>query len=370
MSKKYERYFRRFRRCLIVVGIGGALIAAGLTDFVFANHQTNQAAAVEWRWTAAEEKTIRQKLLPQVTANRDGSFSLESADWRVTTYLTPLFTAQAAAYLDFFAAVFQRAFPFKDAAKRRDYKPLALIYKSRADYLRHSGAEEWSAGICRHALGADGKPQITLFTYYEPRERESLAFDDRAPLSTIQHEATHALLFRLLSAPIPLWLNEGAATYYGHWQPRQKITNLGNRPVDVAARRSRADKSAAPERLREFYRARPDAPLPSLSRLIAGDTDKEFYADDGGEATRLNYLLAESFIDFLMRSQKRRPLLQAIIERVQARKKPLTATELRRCEAQWLVFLKDKWDVPLAEKRLRRQLQNLQSRAPVDLSVE
>ncbi|MDR0868692.1 MAG: hypothetical protein LBP75_09535 [Planctomycetota bacterium] len=362
MPEKYKRYFRRFRRCLIC--IGGALIAAGLSNSVFANHPTNQAAAVEWQWTAAEEKFIRQKLLPQVTTNRDGSFSLESAHWRVTAYLTPLFTAQAAAYLDFFADVFHRAFPFKDTAKWRDYKPEALIYKSRADYLRHSGGEEWSAGICRHALDSDGKPQITLFAYYEPSERESLAFDDRAPLSTIQHEATHALLFRLLgTAPIPLWLNEGAATYYGHWQPRQKITKRGNQPVDVAARLSRADKSAAPERLREFYRARPDAPLPSLSRLVAGDTDQEFYAGGGGEATRLNYLLAESFIDFLMRSQKRRPLLQAIVERVQARKKPLTATELRRCEAQWLVFLKDKWDVPLAEKRLRRQLKNLQSRA-------
>lgn len=325
---------------------------------------------LEWQWKADEARELK-KMAATAIAEPEGSFYLETPHWRVRTWHTPLFTAQAALYMEKFFAVFSKAFLLKRGPAYPDYKPLFCVHASRDDYLKASKGPEWSAGVCLPGTNPDGSPNISLHVYYAPPAgdgRKEAVFNASVPLSVIQHEGTHCLLHRLFGArPLPYWLDEGAANYYGAWCLRWRQSESGETWNDSVHRADRMLFSLWPPFLRSYYQNHPEAPLPRLRELSAANSMKEFYVDGGGELTRLNYALAESFIDFLMTSKKRRPFFLQILERVRAlpedqRESPaplVTDEEARAHEEQWLLFLINHWGVKFADAPIKARAAEL-----------
>jgi hypothetical protein len=373
---------RRFLRRRFVVILLSFAMSLGAVSGTERRNGQRVSKPLDWRWTSSEKLELK-KNLKRVVKNPDGSFSLETDSWRVTTWHTPFFTAQAGEYMDKFAIVFRRAFVLKSSPTFGDYKPEMRIYNSRAAYLKRSKASEWSRGICQSSwkkVGGEITPTIILHTYYnfKPAKGAEPDFDQDAPLGTIQHEGTHALLHLLFgTAHIPTWLNEGTASYYGAWGLRNVVTLAGTGAGDLKARKNRVDYSGRPTSIKKFYTDHPEAELPRLRDLFAADGEK-FYVDDDdddnndGELRGLNYALSESFIDYLMTAKQRRQFFEDILQRIRDSETPVVREdEILIYEAGWLNFLRQHWDIKFTDAAVKkralinyRELKTLQKKEP------
>lgn len=377
--RDFERFLGGAGRLLALFVLCASALAAG--------ESARKYQPLDWEWKKAEIAELKE-LAKQVKTETDGSFTLETANWRVRTWHTPLFTAQAGKYMEIFSEVFFKAFILKGERGFTGFKPELCIHASRESYLA-TGAAPWSAGVSMTRWTAAGDkitPEITLHACFPYQKEESNkdggkgkkggkgaaepVFGTKVPLGTIQHEATHCLL-QCVYGPmeIPMWLNEGAASYYEGWPLRQKISEEGESAKDVEARNKRRGHSPGPRELRAQLRQRKDAPIPTLAELTSANAQAEFYCDNGGPRTRLNYNLAESFIDFLMNSRNRRPLMLAILERVREQKgragpgKPfVTEAEIAEHEKDWLQFLETRWGAKFPPAQLKERLRALKEK--------
>ncbi|MBP5233411.1 MAG: hypothetical protein J6333_08390 [Planctomycetes bacterium] len=356
---------------------------------ILAGEAVRKYQPLDWEWKKAEIAELKELAQQVKTDPADGSLTLETANWRIRTWHTPLFTAQAGKYMELFSEVFFKAFILKGERGFQGFKPELRIHPSRDSYLA-TGAAQWSAGVNMARWTVSGgkvTPEITLHTCFPYQKGENgkegskgkkgggkgaaePVFGSKVPLGTIQHEATHCLL-QCIYGPmvIPMWLNEGAASYYEGWPLRQRISEEGESPKDVEARNKRRSHSPGPRELSAQFRQRKDAPIPTLEELTSANGPAEFYCDNGGPRTRLNYNLAESFIDFLMNSRNRRPLMLAILERVkeqQGRAEPgkpfVTEAEIAEHEKDWLEFLQARWGVKLPAAPLKERLRALKEK--------
>lgn len=332
---------------------------------------------LNWEWNKAEIKELKE-LVKNVKNEADGSLTLETENWRIRTWHTPLFTAQAGKYMEIFSETFFKAFMLKGERGFKDFKPELRVYKSRGDYLTQSGAPEWSAGLCKSSWRCQGGkcvPDINLHTYYnyspsaKGKGKLEPVFGTQIPLGTIQHEGTHCLL-QCIYGPImiPMWLNEGAASYYEAWLLRAKISESGEEKSDIAARVKRRSFTTGPRSMQGYYAGK-KLELPTLDKLLSANTHDLFYCDNGGPQTKLNYDLSESFIDFLMSSRKRRPFMMTVLERVRDQKGVMTADkpfvtdeEMLEYEKDWLEFLYQQWGVPFSKERALERAKELKAR--------
>ena len=326
---------------------------------------------LDWEWKKSEISELKE-LAKKVQTEPDGSLTLETANWRVRTWHTPLFTAQAGKYMEIFSEIFFKAFVLKGERGFKDFKPELQIHPSRESYLAVGKIPAWTAGVNVASWTRSGDkvtPEITLHTYFAyqkgGKNAKEPVFGTKVPLGTIQHEATHCLLQCIFGPMIlPMWLNEGAASYYEGWPLRQKISADGESPKDVEARNKRRSHSPGPRELSAQIKQNVGSGIPTLRALTGANTQAEFYCDNGGPRTRLNYNLAESFIDFLMNSRNRRPLMLAILERVRdqrgAAEPPfVTDAEIREYEKDWLQFLESRWGVKFPPAQLKERLRVL-----------
>lgn len=350
---------------LILIGVCALPLGAAETS-------RTRGKPLNWEWKIEEIKELKG-LLKKVTKNDDGSFSLETDNWRVHTWHTPLFTAQAGKYMELFTAVFNKAFMLKGDRGFKDFKPELSVYANRKMYLEKSNGDEWSLGLCVSQWDSTGAVQITLHTYYEhnsKKDGKEPVFGTKVPLNTIQHEGTHCLL-QCVYGPmkIPYWLNEGAATYYEAWPLRAKISDDGESKEDIKARATRRTFSSRPWEMREYFNQNKKSDLPHLDKLVTANSREEFYCDNGGKLTLLNYDMASSFIDFLMSSRKRRPFMLSLLERIRERRGEcspanpwINDAELQEYEEQWLRFVIGNWGVKFDMNKIKERARELRAR--------
>lgn len=318
---------------------------------------------LDWRWKPAEVKEMRAEI-DNVTQDEDGAYVHEGENWIVKTYLTPRFTVQCSKYMEMFSEIFLKAFLFKQEFDFKDVKPTLIIFKSQSAYTKFSGIEG-SAGVFMLRWKKQGNehiPELTLAAYYESKTKEP-SFDKDAPLGVIQHEATHCLLRRIFGRRnIPVWLNEGAATYYEAWDIRLRISDDDGSRGNITARKKRREYSWRP-RVMAWYTEKKGGELPSLDYLTSLGDSVKWNIDNMGDQTGYHYCISESFTDYLMNSRNRRPFLFTMMERIYNDEHPvITPEEQLEHEKDWLMFLESHWGVKFDPKKIAARVEELRKR--------
>ncbi|MCX7935148.1 MAG: hypothetical protein N3A66_07815, partial [Planctomycetota bacterium] len=277
-----------------------------------------------WEWSEAERAKI-ESLMPKVKADGKGFWVYEQEAYSARTNLSARFTAEAALYASYFVETFPKIFPLPPHGNMLT-KLAVTIYKTRSQYLAATEAPEWSAGLHRVDFDKPGWPVLNIFAFVfaEPTDTEA-DFCRHLNHMVLQHEATHAMLqkFAGRAYAIPVFVNEGCASYFEAWDLRApKMTE--------AARSQRSFRSSHLGALVVKLRSEPNF-RPSLAAYLKID-----HARWGRGEVSLNYALAESFVDFLLADRQRREIFKRMIERVYKRQpEVLSAEEISRLEPLW-----------------------------------
>ncbi len=323
--------------------IACALLATGGPSFA--------AMKTSISWSRQEQAEIRK--LAERVVFVDNMNQVENTNWTVRTAYSAQFTAEASYFMEMFSKALLDAL-FVSPEFALEMKPVLTIYATKEDYEKQEGAPPNSAGHFKRArlLGA-GKWEwdLRLLVYVEkPRGTTGEPEFGECWLPVLQHEGAHAITQKILGGTkIPPWLNEGIARYYEFMDLTgpYKLSGATASMFDSRAREERTKRSFSPDWLKKHMKAHRDAPV-GLKYLTSLTDYKVWNPDKLGATAFLHYSLSESFIDFLMASQKGRITLQQIMERVVKAERPLIpGADMVKMETEWHRHLTKTWRVKL-----------------------
>ncbi len=285
-------------------------------------------------------------------ASTDGFTEVTCKNWIIRTEFDKRFTAEAARFMEVFTSTFMRAFgsigrPF--IAER----PILCIYATKAKYDANPRTIKGSGGIFSFVpRGARKVRDLKLFTFH-PKGSAAAKFGE-FPLSITQHEGTHALLAKIYGQGVPLWLNEGFATFFETLDLQAYVRAAGNDAALNKARKKRREMS-----YRHLILKQTLGPLgfnpPKVAYLMSLDTPQEWNPDGMGPRCATHYALAESFVDMMLSSRFGRSILAQLRGALAKQKKPLISDAMvKKLEPAWHQFLVDEWGVPVAGVRKRK----------------
>jgi hypothetical protein len=249
--------------------------------------QDRSAPSDKWTWTERELKEIQA--VEKRVKTKDGRFLLETANWKLNTPVSPRFTAELGTFMELFHAEFSKIARGKNVV---DVTPTVMVFGSKAEYEKkfHDGTR----GFFKYRWNGNGDwEEYHLYTYIESEKDRDFAVFYKPILL---HEGTHALLRNLLGkTAVPTWLNEGLATYFQFWDLRSDAgTNAEKRWT----------RSIYRSHFKEHCLKDSDTLLDLAALLRVSEAD--WNPDRMGLAAKHNYAAAESFIDFLLSSEKNR----------------------------------------------------------------
>jgi hypothetical protein len=290
-----------------------------------------------WEWRPPEKKRI-ELLRKRVITDR-GAFRLHTMNWTVQTTVSPEFTAELALFMDIFAGFFGRVAVFKRRAlvTRR---PKVIVYAKQGEFKAATG--DSALGLCDFEIDAEGRWKKFGFSTYA-RDEDERSFPSFHH-DTLLHEGSHVFLQRILGLKdAPIWFDEGVATYFEFWDMRDSfVDNMYFEFWDMRDSfednmKARGSRSYRRSMLKEHV-ASAGGKLPSLGRLMAHRTYEEFCPDDNEPETWANYMLAESFMDFLASTQRGRQAFSVIFQRLvggRHRGPLLSAAEISVLQPLW-----------------------------------
>lgn len=298
-----------------------------------------------WVWTPKELTKIKkiEKEVTEVTVEETGEkgYRYETPYWIVISEIDPHFTAECAEFMDRLALLFLEIFDPSLFCPETP-KPTVLVCKNEENYRKIRGIPG-SRGVFTWAFDGEKFRVFHLYTYMEPRR--TLTFSE-AYHPVLLHEGTHALLQRLVGIKtLPVWLNEGFATFYEYWDLRSKGSPIGNTAADKEARRQQRVISPTEDRLKEILFARRGVYVP-LRYILNLNTMEEWNVDGMGPRTAAHYALAESFSTYLMSTKETRKMLETFIKRVREETLPIvTDEEIKKLEKGYYKYLANEWGV-------------------------
>jgi hypothetical protein len=291
-------------------------------------------------WDKKELKAIEK--IEAAVEEKDGYQTYETKYWIVKTDIDKRFTAETAMFMDIFCDIFREIFDFKTGCEV-EIKPEMIVWDSGDKYMQYRGIPG-SRGVFMHQQ--DGKGGFQIFGLYTYMEKERLLQFKNCYLPVITHEGTHAMLQTIMGKKrLPVWLNEGFATFYEYWDYRSGASPSGSKAKDKKARNTRRTVSPTSRELRKGIQNYHGGQYPPLSYLTGLVTHKEWDVDGMGDNTRYHYNLSESFIDFMHTDKKGKKLIQDMIMRVAKDESPLTDEEIKELEPRWHKFLKEFWGI-------------------------
>lgn len=314
------------------------------------------APATVWGRRSEEWSRHERYLIKQICGEVKpvaGMNQIETENWIVRTAHNDRFTAEAAYFIELFTETFLDSF-FVEGTFRVPGKPLFIIHASAEAYAGEPDIIPGSGGMFRYWVRESEENtewNLVLFAFIESTD---LSAPDlrHSNLEVIQHEAAHALLRRLFGRRyIPIWLNEGVASYYQHMDifTSSRLRGKSTAISDEAARAERNERSPCPRFLAKFA-DRYEGYVPSLAYLLNLVTMTDWSPDEMGELTRCHYAMAEGLVDFLLSSRGGRNLLERMMTAIDEGRGPLlSAGELRQLNQHWREFVKTQWGVRLAD---------------------
>jgi hypothetical protein len=229
----------------------------------------------------------------------DGQFyTVRIGGYVIKSNVDEQFTAEAAIYMYRFSRAFRRL--FKPAPKLKT-TPIVHLFKDRSSfqaYVRERFKDDKLALAGGFYMGGAGRSE--LFCWHARPGKGFAAF----PKETLQHEGAHQLLSYILGThKIPIWFNEGVATFFEGW-------NVAESFEENIARLNRTH-----QRFSTIQRTYGTPAFNDLTHLVQL-TPKTWIPDNFGDKTKLHYAQAESFMTFLMISGNGRRFFAEIFNAV------------------------------------------------------
>ncbi len=330
--------------------LGSVLLVVLAAGYSWCIAEENIGSA-PWAWEEDELKKIASTE-KKLKKDEKGYWTREKGEYIVKTNISPRFTAELCLYMDFFFKAFPKIFVVPAAGDMK-VRLRVFIHRTRAQYLRASGAPPWSGGVHKASFGG-GWPilEVHAFPWREPKDRE-IDFCKDFNRGVLQHEGAHAM-FRKYSGRnrIPVFFNEGCATYFEAWNLR----------VTTPTKKERQERFLRGFHLRALQakcRQNPDY-KPDLQQCLNFDS-----ASWGTGEISLHYALAESFADFLLSTKKGRKTFREMVEATYKRvsrkiavKQLLEPKQVKKLEPAWHEHIK-KLMAELPEGRARGQAPSL-----------
>ncbi len=307
----------------------GLAVVVGLAQLAGAAEHPDQYN-IEWEWTKSELRDI-ETIEKHLEKDDKGFWVLEKKmhdiPCTVRSDISPRFTAELALYTDYFLYTFPRVFPVPPAGKVLTQMDV-VVYKDRSGYMSGTGAPMWSGGVHWVDFYGNGWPKLHVATFpWKVEKDKTPTFCKNFNRGTLQHEGTHAL-FRKWSgrAKLPVFINEGCATFFETWDLRDH--EPGTEDLEKRAMRG-FHMHALARKLKQD----PDF-KPSLRECVHMG-----HMEWGSGDIPLHYGLAESFMDYLLRTKKNRSIFRDMIQRIYKRRVAkatiLTDKEIQHLEPGW-----------------------------------
>jgi len=278
-------------------------------------------AGQPWVWNSPEIQRIKQ--LSTQVKSEGGFFIVDTGVWNVRTDISAMFAIELTCFLE----VFEKQFLEVTLIKRDPQVKVRLaakVFAKEADYraIFNDGSRGYFRWKYENKNDVTDFTEFTLYSFADkPEERDFKAFYHPILL----HEGTHMMLQRFSGTnKLPVFLNEGLATYFQFWNLRKPLgENLLNRKnVSFFRRlmleRLRSDKTYAPD-------------LAALLKMA----DKDWNTDKMGPLAKFNYAQGEAFIEALATDPALRGILPPLLANALEGKAPLDAKDTPRINALW-----------------------------------
>ncbi len=120
----------------------------------------------------------------------------------------------------------------------KSHEPLIFLLNSRKelDLIWGNKTEKWHVGGTRWLIGGGTKQGVIFILNPEVYTKESSHKDKNDFWKTLKHEYTHIYFKQLTDGVLPLWLNEGIASYLS--DQRQSCKN----PLNIFSYFNKSDK--------------------------------------------------------------------------------------------------------------------------------
>jgi hypothetical protein len=247
-------------------------------------------------------------------------YSVKFGGYVIKSNVDAQFTAEAALYMRKFHVTFRKFFKPKPKVKTT---PVVYLFKDRASYQDYVKKEFKSDTLVKAGGFYSGRPgKSELFCWHNRPGKGFAAF----PRTVMQHEGAHQLLSYILGTRrIPIWFNEGVATFFESWKVNDDYDANIARLRRTHGRFHIIKKAFGTDK---FY---------DLAYLVKLDY-KSWVPDKFGSKTTMHYAEVESFMTFLMVSKQGRKFFAKIFVAVAKGKnvsRMLSARTIRSAQKAW-----------------------------------
>jgi hypothetical protein len=268
---------------------------------------------------AADPKADLERLRKSVYKEPDGFLTLKCSGYTIKTDIDEAFAAEAALYLREFYDAFRSFFKPEPKLKAT---PLVYFFKDQPtyqDFVKKRGYDS----ILKAGGAYVGSRTKSELLCYQPNPGAGFK---NFPLETLRHEGAHQLLAYILGThDMPIWYNEGVATFFESWSPYlsrdENLENLKNSHTRFWL----IAKTSGTKDFRDL----------NYLLHLTGET---WSPDNFGPKTLQHYAEAQSFMTFLLVSEKGRLFFAEIFKAVAAGRDPaqmLTRKTIDNAQKAW-----------------------------------
>lgn len=282
---------------------------------------TAHAGQPAWVWNSPELQRIKH--LSTLVKSEDGFYVVDTGVWNVRTDVSAMFAIELTCFLELFEKQFLEVTQIKREAQVKA-RLSAKVFAKESDY--RAIFNDGSRGYFRWRYDfKDNTPEFSEFTLYsfveKPEEKDFKAFYHPILL----HEGTHMMLQRFSGTnKLPVFLNEGLATYFQFWNLRKNLgENLQQR------------KNASFFRKLMLERLRSDKAYTADLATLLKIEDKNWNTDKMGPLAKFNYAQGEAFIEALATDPALRGILPPMLANALEGKEPLDPKEIPRINTLW-----------------------------------
>jgi len=246
----------------------------------------------------AELARIRRKV------KKSGLFyTVTYKNYVIKTDIDEQFAAEAAVYMNRFYDAFRSFFKPKPKVST---VPAVYFFKNRETYKTYVKKFDSDKLLNAGGFYRSRRGKSELFCWHNRPGTGFRGF----PKQVVRHEGAHQLLNYILGTRrIPIWYNEGVATFFEGWnveKPREwNLANLENTNTRFAV-------------IRRTFGTKEFLDLHYLVKL----NSKTWVPDDFGKKTLLHYAEVQSFMTFLLVSKDGRKFFTVIFKAVAQGKDP------------------------------------------------